>query len=225
MGGVKVGLIRVLTVTDPAEYDSQAKLLRGCYPQLDVVTKILEGQPRGVYDDESLKEAEPKVVRAAEELDAAGVAVIVVSCAEDPGVELAKRRIGVPVIGAGTAGALVARAYSRPVGVLTLNGTVSPPVRDILGGLITGVARPEGVQTALDLRTPGGMRGIEAAGARLKDLGCKVVLLGCTGMTALGVSAKLTKDLGLPVVDPLMSAGAIAALMASMQPGVSAREP
>lgn len=220
---VRMGLVRVLTVQDPREFDAQAELLRSHYPILDITTKIIPDQPRGVYDEESEKLAEPKVVKAAVELEALGVEVIVVSCAADPGVAMARKVVGIPVVGAGTAGAVVARAYWKPVGVLTLNGEVPRPMREILGdGLLHASSWPRGVRTALDLPTEEGRRAILEAGRELKELGSEVILLGCTGMTALGVARDLSRALRLPVVDPLLSAALLATFIGGVQQGVRA---
>ncbi|HSW10032.1 MAG TPA: aspartate/glutamate racemase family protein [Bacillota bacterium] len=212
-----IGLIRVLTTDDPGVLGAHERLLRLAYPGLAVRTACIPDQPRGVHDDVSLAAAAPKVARLARELAEGGTAAVIISCCADPGLELCRAAVGVPVIGAGSAAAAIALAPGGPVGVLGLTAEVPLPVARVLGRALCRSAAPQGVRTTLDLMRADAMDACLKAARELVDAGAQVILVACTGMSTAGVTARLRRELPLPVVDPVLAAGGVAITMLAQE--------
>ena len=131
---------------------------------------------------------------------------VIVNCAMDPGVEEAVRLCRVPVYGAGSSAACLARATSRSVGILGLVDEVPACMERTLSGRIVASTSPEGVENVLDLWGEKGKAATEEAAGRLVSAGAGAIVLACTGMTPMGVAQGLRQATGLPVFDPLVSA-------------------
>ena len=58
----RIGLIRVVTLQDEKEVGRHGRLLQDNFPDLEVVSRCIPGQPKGIYDDESENLAVPKIV-------------------------------------------------------------------------------------------------------------------------------------------------------------------
>ncbi|MEW2544271.1 aspartate/glutamate racemase family protein [Streptomyces sp. NPDC047002] len=205
-----VGVIRVLTSDDPALVDDHGRLLTERYG-FPTVSRCIPGQPDGIHDDATHRTAEPKIVALARELAAEGVGTIVISCAADPALDETRAAVRVPVVGAGSAAAAVALGLGRRIGVLGIRTEAPPAVAALLGNRLAGSARPEGVRGTRDLRTPEGTEAAVAAAAGLVERGADTLLLACTGLTSIGVRSRLEAALGVPVVDPVLAAGLVAA--------------
>ncbi len=212
MKGLSIGLVRVLT--KPQEYFARMDgFLENLWPGVKFQSEILEGQPSGVHDAATFASAEPKVVQASLALQKRGMDAVIVNCAMDPGVEEAARHFRIPVYGAGSSAACLARATSRPVGVLGLIDEVPPCMERILKGRIVASVSPEGVENVLDLWGEKGKAATEKAAGRLVSAGAGAIVLACTGMTPMGVAHGLRQSTGLPVFDPLVSAVTLALLL------------
>lgn len=205
----RVGLIRVLTTDDKKLLNLHGEKIMAAFPELLVFSDCIPEQPEGVHDDATEAIATPKVIRLARQMAKDGAAAVIVSCAGDPGVVEASRELDIPVVGAGRAVASIARSLELPVGVLGLTTAVPPAIKDILGKTFIADIVPNGVLSTLDLMTPQGMTATVEAGEALKDKGAKVILLACTGMSTIGAAEKLESALGIPVIDPVRSEGAV----------------
>ncbi|HLT57244.1 MAG TPA: aspartate/glutamate racemase family protein [Limnochordales bacterium] len=207
---MKLGIISVVTTVDEERLYSHRRHIEAHYPEWNVVSRCIPDQPRGVHDEQTHRAAEPKVVALAQAYAREGVDAIYVSCAADPGVELARPRLnGTPILGAGRAGALVALSYGMPVGVLGITDTGPKVVVETLGDTLVAVERPRGVTTALDLGSPAGKSETVAAAGRLVTAGARVILYACTGMSTLGVTPLIWEKYRVPVVDPDLAAAGL----------------
>ncbi|MEW6522772.1 MAG: aspartate/glutamate racemase family protein [Bacillota bacterium] len=204
-----VGLVRVLTTGDPDVLEAHGRWLGACFPGLEVVSVCIAGQPCGIYDEESEQRAVPGIVAAGEALAGRGVEAVMVSCAADPGVTALRQRVQVPVIGAGAAAAAAALALGTPVGVLGITEHAPAAMKAVLGAHLVAACRPAGVETTLDLAGPWLDAALAGAGAGLVAAGARVLALGCTGMSLPGTARRLSLRLGVPVVDPVLAAGAM----------------
>ena len=86
----KVGLIRVLTTEDQDILLAHEKLLNQYFPMLTVETKCIPDQYEGIHSPELCMLAVPKIVETAKSFR--DVDMIIVSCADDPGVEEIRRK-------------------------------------------------------------------------------------------------------------------------------------
>ena len=60
--------------------------------------KMHKDQPKGIYDDDTLRIAVPKIVELAREFEHRGFDIVNISCAGDPGLEECHSELGIPVI-------------------------------------------------------------------------------------------------------------------------------
>lgn len=205
----RVGLIRVLTTTDMDLLNLHGKLIMECFPQLEVTSACIPDQPEGIHDAETEAEAVPKVLELALRMECEGMEAVIVSCAGDPAVSTACRRLSVPVIGAGRAAACAACALERPVGVLGITEEVPDAILKTLGAAFVLNVIPQGVVSTLDLMRPGGEDAVIEAGRLLLERGAGAILLACTGLSTIRIADKMRAALGVPVVDPVRAEAAM----------------
>jgi len=205
-----VGLIRVLTIQDEELLNRHGKIIEKAFPELKVISKCIENQPKGIYDEKTEEEAKPKILRLVKEFENEGVDAIIISCAADPAVDEAKNIVSIPVIGAGSAVSALALAYGRKIGVLNLTEETPKVIKDVLGNNLIAEAHPTGVTNTLDLMTEWGREEAIRAAKRLKEKGAEVIVLGCTGMSTIMIAPILENEVGIPVIDPVIAAGAVA---------------
>jgi len=132
---------------------------------------------------------------------------IFISCAADPGLNEVRKRVNVPVIGAGSATAAVALTLSNKVGVLGITEEVPRPYIEILGSKMVGYAKPKEVKTTVDIKDY--LSSIVPAAEYLKRLGSEVIALACTGYATQKIAPFLQEKIGIPVVDPIVASGSI----------------
>ena len=204
---LRLGIIKVLTRLDPEWLNNHGRIIETLFPDIQTVTRCIEDQPQGIFDDVTLERGKPKVLRLAREMEREGLDGLFVSCAEDPAVEAIQAEAKISVLGAGTASALMALSYRKPVGVLGLDAKAPTPMQGLLEGRMIGASRPKGVINALDLYKPGGEDAFIAAARDLFDRGARVIALACTGFSTLGIAPLLSQRVGIPVVDPVVAGG------------------
>ena len=171
----------------------------------------IEASLEGIESDADVAFVAPLV---AERAARTGADALVVACFSDPGIEEARAAAGcIPVIGIAEAAYYAALQLAPRFGVVSL--AMPSVVRhaahiDRLGltarlagdrEVAMGVAEASNPERAI--------KAVVAAGRRLRDIdGAGAIILGCAGM---GVHrARLQKELGLPVIDPVQAAVAAA---------------
>lgn len=200
----------MLTTCDQRMLDLHGNIIEESYPALKVTSRCIPGHPDGVHDERTEESAAPLVVDLALGFEREGYDAVVVSCAGDPGVEQARRKLRLPVIGAGRATAALALGLGGRVGVLGIMDEAPAAMRSILGDTLTGCIRPAGVRTTLDLLTDEGRNSINEAALELRRKGAEVIALGCTGLSTIRAAAVIREVTGLKVVDPVMAEGLLA---------------
>ncbi|MFF8762922.1 aspartate/glutamate racemase family protein [Nocardiopsis dassonvillei] len=211
---MRIGVIRVVTTDDQDQLDAHGRVIREEFG-VDTVSRCLPDQPDGVHDDATFALASAKVADLAARMEREdGVDALLVSCAADPGLALARAAVGVPVVGAGEAAARRALELGSKVGVLDLTTRTPDSVTSVLGPALVAALVPEGVRRTHDLRTDAGLAASVRAAERLVAMGADTLMFACTGMTTIGLAARLTDRVGVPVVDAVR-AGARAAVRAA----------
>jgi allantoin racemase len=206
---MRVGLIRALTTSDRRLLHAHGRLLQETFG-FDVTTRCIADQPSGVYNEESLKSAVPKVVQIA--IDMAGdVDALIISCAADPGLAETRAMVDVPVIGAGSAAAAAALTFGGRIGVLGLKHQVPALISEILGERMLVIDGPESVETPDGFLMPAGILDALTAAHMLVDAGADVIVQGSTGLTSIGMADVLRRRLGVPVIDAVQAAGSMLA--------------
>ena len=205
-----VGVIRVLTSDDPEFVGMHGRFIEEHYPGIRCVSKCIPDQPEGIHSHELEQIAVPKIVETAKSFE--DVDMIIVSCADDPGVpEVRKALPGIPVTGGGETTAALSLRYGEKVAVLGIvDYAPKAYLRMIAPDKLVAVGRPEGVNSTLDLMTPEGRESCFRKGRELKEMGAEVIALGCTGLTTIGIARDLEKELGIPVIDPVLAEGLFA---------------
>ena len=201
----RIGLIRVLTASDPRLLNIHGRAVQEAFG-VEVISRAIHDQPEGVYDQYTHNSAAPKVLALATDL-APHVDGIMISCSSDPGLAEIRALVDVPVVGAGSAGAAAALALGSRIGVLALSADPPPAVVEVLGRHLHTVQSPDGVTHTQELLTPSGVYETYLAAERLVDDGADVILQACTGLTSMGVTRELRRRYGLPVIDPVLAAG------------------
>jgi len=202
---LNVGLIRVVTLSESNLLKAHEDLLLSKFQNFDIETRCIPDQPEGIHDAETEKIAVPKILELAKEFERKGKDVILISCAADPGVEEAKKLLKIPVIGAGSACAYVARSIGNKIGTLGITEEVPEVMAKILGEKLVYNVKPEGVNTTLDL---GKEKALKAA-ILLKEKGCDTIALSCTGMSTIGIYKDIREIIKIRVVDPVLAAGTL----------------
>ena len=202
MGESRLAIIRVMTLSDQDNSDF-SDWLEKQFPFLAIQSFAIADQPDGVHDMSSFRRAQPKVVRMIQQLSSKDFQGFFVNCAEDPGVEDARRKTSVPVWGAGSTAACIARSTGLPIGVISLTKEIPPVIAHILDTQLVYSAVPTGVSTALDLSAAAD--GIVDAAHTCVLQGARAILLACTGMSLLGTADHLRENLAIPIIDPLLA--------------------
>ena len=208
-----LGIIRVLTTSDTALLNEHGKLLQASYG-LNSISRCIPDQPNGIFDDASEALAIPKIIELGQELVEQGCRALFLSCAADPGLEALRAAVPVPVIGAGSASAGVARLLGLPVAVLGIGAQAPQPFRTLLGENVP-YARPEGVTCTTDLLKPEGMRSVVDCVRQLQAAGARVIAFSCTGLSTIGAASVLQRELDCVAVDAVQAAGLFASQLLS----------
>jgi len=206
---MKIGIIRVLSINDDNELNHHGRIIERI-TNFQCITRCIENQPYGIYDEKTEKEAIPKIVNLAKRMEKKDkVSVIIISCAADPGLKQVRNELSIPVIGAGESGALVARALSRHIGVLTITDDIPNRMKTILGSNVQ-MAKPKNVTNVIDLYDPNNSNNLLSAVEDLLERGSEVIVFACTGFSTMGYRQKLIDSMGIRIVDSVEAAGVLA---------------
>lgn len=204
---MKVGLIRVRTYENVDAADKHGPVIEKAFPGLEVKAYCIEDQHDGVYDEKTEAMATLKVIKLAKGLK--GMEAIIVDCAADPGVTELKKELRIPVIGAGESLARVSRTLGNSIGALTITEGVPDVLSKELGQHLIGWRKVKGVRTGLDLELEASYRNSIEAAKELVKQGSNVIALACTGFATIGIASDMSRELGVPVVDPILAAGSM----------------
>lgn len=211
MQKVKIGLIRVVSFEDKKLIELHGRLIEEHFPSLQLISRSIKNQPKGIYDEETKKIAVPKIVELGSQIEEEEkVKAIIVSCADDPGVKELRKFLKIPVIGAGSSVAAVALSYSTKVGTLGITEQTPKIMQEILGKHLVAETKPEGIKTTLDLMTDKGKENAFKSVEYLKEKGAEAIALVCTGYSTIGIANDLEKAIGIPVLDAVIAAGLFA---------------
>jgi len=162
---------------------------------------------------ETEKIAVPKILDLAEEFERKGVDVVFISCAADPEVEVVRKFLKIPVIGAGSACASVALSLGNKIGTLGITEEVPEVMAKILGDKLAFNIKPDGVNTTIDLFSKEGRKNVLKAAILLKEKGCDTIALSCTGMSTIGLYQEIKQSIVIRIVDPVLAAGTLIAYL------------
>lgn len=208
MQKIKIGLIRVVSFEDKELIGLHGKLIEDNFPSLQLISRCIKNQPKGIYDKESGKQATPKVIDLGLQIEKEEkVKAIIVSCAADPGVKELRKLLKIPVFGAGSSVATLSLSYGDKVGTFGITEQAPAIMREILGKHLVAEAKPETINTTLDLMDDQGRRKALKSVKYFKKKGVEVIALACTGYSTLGIARDLEEEVKIPVLDAVIATG------------------
>lgn len=180
-------------------------------PEIECVT--LRSGPAAIESDEDVENAAP-LVREFVSKNEAGADAFVIACFSDPGLVMARRITRVPVFGMAESGYLTALTRGQRLGVVSILECSIPRHRRYI--------RELGIESRLAGDMPLGLgvgelsqssrvrEKLTAVGEALtRRHGADVLVLGCAGLA--GYRADFERVIGVPVVEPVQAAVAMAA--------------
>lgn len=158
--------------------------------------------------------AGPELLQLARQAEQEGCQAVVLYCFSDPVVEACREQLSIPVVGGAQASMLLFPALARNVSVILADPARIGEKEAFLGTV--GIDRHHiGKITAIDFRGKSiwdnreeAYRQLVAAGKELKAQGAECLVLGC--LSFLGLAAPLSREVGIPVIDPAIAAVSLA---------------
>lgn len=177
-------------------------------PAIECVT-LAEG-PFGV---QSQIDADSVILPLARLVEKRGdAAAFVIACYSDPGIDACRSVTRAPVFGIQESGVLTALCRGDRFGVIAIAEPSIPRHRRYLArmGVLERLAgeRPLNISVDESARGDSTFALLEEVGALLIGDGADVIVLGCAGMAKH--RAGLERSLGIPVIDPVQAATAMA---------------
>jgi allantoin racemase len=203
------------------EYLDRVRRLSGINPEIQLDSVGIEHGPASIESryDEAL--AGPDIIKRVIEAELDGVDAVVINCFGDPSVRTGRELVNIPVTGPCESSMLVAASLCNKFSVISIIKNIIPLVREnaeiygmsskLASIRVTGIPVLElhkDLDSTAQALVEEGRKAIEIDGA-------EVLILGCTGMT--GMAERVTKELGVFVVDPLPTAIKFAETLVSLR--------
>jgi Asp/Glu/hydantoin racemase len=204
-----LGIIRVLTTNDQNILCEHGRVMDERF-QIESVSRCIEKQPQGIYNEESEKVAIPKIVQLAEKMAAEdSVDAITISCAADPALEEVRQAVDIPVLGAGICGAYAASMVGNHAAIIGI--TEKPPKRmkAALGNKFHSYIFSNTIRKTTDLSMSGAKEELLKKAEAAVEQGADVILFACTGFSTVHLKDYLREKMAVPAID-LVEAQAIA---------------
>jgi len=199
---MNIGLIRVVTLYDEKALNAHGLLIMKHFPEFNVISKCINDQPLGIYDEESKKKAIPKIIDLAKNFEKEKVNAIIISCADDPAIKEIREFSKIPIIGAGIASATLALALGEKIGVIGIGEEPPKNIQKILKDHLVAYLKPKGVVTTHDIKKNIN-EVIELAIKISKSI--DVLTFSCTGFSTNIDLLSLSKKINKIVVDPVLA--------------------
>jgi allantoin racemase len=103
----------------------------------------------------------------------------------------------------------LALSFGSKIGVLGIMDKAPDVVYRVLKDSLLCDLKPDGVNTVLDLYTDEGVQKVLDSVKQLKEKGCDVIALACTGMSTIKVYKKIIEEANIMAIDPVIAAGTI----------------
>lgn len=200
-------------------FERRRKVFRLC-PGTEVDSVGIERGPSSIECryDEIL--AIPEIVKRVKEAEEEGIDACVVNCFGDPGVRASREVVNIPVLGPCEASLHVASTMCDKFSVITVLSSVASLIEENarIYGLSDKLVSVRAVDIpVLDLHQDNETtaKALHKEGKKaLEEDSAEVLILGCTGMT--GMAERLSKELGVDVIDPLPAAVKFAEMLVGL---------
>ena len=140
--------------------------------------------------------------------EADGFDAIVLGCFGDPGLDGFRELLSVPIVGPCEAGIHLAAQLGESFGIVTVLDSVVGPLRRLVrvAGLDSRLATIVACDVpVLELRDES-YDAVRAGCEKALEAGADTLILGCMSMAFLGVAERLSAELGVPVLNPALTA-------------------
>lgn len=200
-------------------FERRRKVFKLC-PGTEVDSVGIERGPSSIECryDEIL--AIPEIVKRVKEAEEEGIDACVVNCFGDPGVRASREVANIPVLGPCEASLHVASTMCDKFSVITVLSSVASLIEENarIYGLSDKLVSVRAVDIpVLDLHQDNETtaKALHKEGKKaLEEDSAEVLILGCTGMT--GMAERLSKELGVDVIDPLPAAVKFAEMLVGL---------
>ncbi len=213
-----------LTVINPNSTVSMtqkaAAAARAAVPQAQVTGVTCHRSPPAIQGPEDGAICRPFVLDEVDRAVADGADAIIIACFDDPALDAARARAGVPVLGIGQAGYHAAMMLGGRFSVVTTLAVAIPVLQENLTqyGMAAACVRVRAAGVAvleLEDAASGAIAKVSAEIARAKaEDGVRAIVLGCAGMADL--AARMQAEHGVKVIDGVGAAAAFAAALAGL---------
>ncbi|MDA3630628.1 aspartate/glutamate racemase family protein [Saccharopolyspora sp. WRP15-2] len=206
------------TALGSAELRRRQELLQRWAPEgVEVTVQNVLSGPASIESAYEEHVSVEQTARLVTRLEAEGADAIILGCYGDPGLdalcELTERAV---VVGPGAASAHLAAMLGHRFGIVTVADGVVHPLRRLvadagLAGSLAGIAVVDVPVLELGTdREASALRAADAGRRLIERDGADVLVLGCMSMAFLELDADLRAKLGVPVLNPVKAALAIA---------------
>jgi|SRR5699024_5029327 len=195
-----LGIIRVLTTEDLTVLNEHGKQMEA-FLGIKNETECISDQWNGIYDEKSEEQALPKIVSLAENMiNKNRYTALTISCAADPALEALQKDKKVPIIGAGSSGANIAKSLGNKVGVLGITSEAPTSIQNILGNDLI-YKNNKDIRKTTDLFQDDAKNKLYETTYQLINENVDVILFACTGFSTIKLKDFLKKYTKKPIVD------------------------
>ena len=191
------------------ELERRKKILQS-HAQKDTAVEItdVECGPRSIESAYEEYLSVPETAKKAVQAEKDGFDGVILGCFGDPGLDALRELVCIPVVGPGQTAMHVAAMLGRRFSIVTVLASAVPSLERLakvvgLDRRLTSVRAVDipvlELRQNIDTTTN---RMIEESQKAIRDDNADVIVLGCMSMAFLGVSDRMQKSLGIPVVNP-----------------------
>jgi allantoin racemase len=180
----------------------------------------LDDGPKSIESDLDVVLAAPHVVEKVVEAEDKGYDAVVINCFDDPGLEAAREKTSILVLGIGETSIIAALHLGYKFAVISTGekSRASYDLKALKLGVRDRLAYASGIPVhVLELRSDEEKTRqllLDEARRAVEQYYAEVVVLGCSGM--IGLAEWLSEKLKVPVIDPTITTFKIAEALASI---------
>jgi len=180
----------------------------------------LDNGPKSIESDLDVVLAAPYVIEKVVEAEDKGYDAVVINCFDDPGLEAAREKTSILVLGIGETSIITALHLGYKFAVISTGekSKASYDLKALKLGVRDRLAYASGIPIhVLELRSDEEKTKqllLDEARKAVEQYYAEVVVLGCSGM--IGLAEWLSEELKVPVIDPTITTFKIAEALASI---------
>lgn len=184
-------------------------LKKNAYKGTDVVVENIIDGPESIEAEADVVKAAPLVVEKVLEAEEEGFDAVVINCFDDPGLDAAREKASILVLGIGETSIIAALHLGYRFAIISTGekSKVTYELKTIKLGVRERLAYSSGIPLrVLDLRASEERTKqfvLKEARKAVENYCAEVIILGCGGL--IGLAEELSKELNAPVIDPTIT--------------------